>query len=85
MHPIPGLIGMGSDLMFLNKNKMEVIKIKFFYKPGIEVIDFTTINNDVVLLTSYFTLEFYSLAQESNCNSSSLLRFIPNNPPVGLD
>lgn len=56
MHPIPGLIGMGSSLMFLNKNKMEVIKTKFFYKPGIEVIDFTTIGNDIVILTSYFTL-----------------------------
>lgn len=63
MHPIPGLIGMGSDLMFLNKNKLEKIKIKFFYKPGIEVIDFTTLGNDVVILTSYFTLEFYSMSQ----------------------
>jgi hypothetical protein len=63
MHAIPGIIGIGSDLMFLKSNKMEKIKIKFFYKPAIEIIDFSVLGNDVVVLTSYFTLEFYSLSQ----------------------
>lgn len=58
---------MGQDLMFLREGKMEKIKIKFLYKPGIEILDFIRVQNDLVLLTSYFSLEFYNTSQESAC------------------
>ena len=68
LHNIQGVIAVGQELMFLKDGKMDRIKIKFLYKPGIEIIDFTKNNNDVVLLTSYFSLEFYNMSQESPCN-----------------
>ena len=53
---IPGIIGMGQNLLFLSNNKESRINLTIAYKPGIEVIDFTTYKDDVVLLTSYFIL-----------------------------
>ena len=70
LHGIQGVIGLGQDLMFLKNEKMERIRIKFLYKPGIEVIDFTKNRHDVVILTSYFSLEFYNVSQEIPCTCS---------------
>lgn len=83
MHPIPGLVGMGENLMFLSKGKLEVIGVKFFYKPDIEVIDFVAIGNDIAILTSYFTVELYSLAQDSSCNPCPYHRLLPDNIASG--
>ena len=57
----------GKDFLQLIDGKQLYLDIKIPYKPGVEVIDFTTWNDTLAVFTSYNTLELYSLGQNSNC------------------
>jgi hypothetical protein len=85
-HPLIGGVVRGKDFLQLRESVQSHLDVKIPFKPGVEVLDFVIWNNSLAVFTSYNTLELYSLAQTSNCNSTfnqtpSALSSSPCRPP----